>query len=67
MNLQEFIDSVPTTLAAFTEATKRMAEEDPSMDPSRHRSEAWWYKDIGAYLDYLDAEEDVKWSNAPQC
>lgn len=60
MDLTEFEAAVPTTLASFREATERYAQMDPAMNPGRQRPESWWYRDVGAYLEYLEAEEELR-------
>ena len=56
ITMDEFVARAHGTLERFAEATRKRAEVDPSMNPDRRRIEAWWWRDVGAYLDFLVME-----------
>lgn len=50
ITMDEFLERMEDTIADFVEATKKAAETDDSMDPTRRRPEAWWWRDVAAYI-----------------
>lgn len=56
MTLDEFVQQAPATLARFEKATRILAVDDPSMNPNEDRSEWWWWRDVGAFLQYTTGE-----------
>lgn len=58
VTLDQFLECLPQTVDLFVSATKAaFANGDADMNPERPRPEAWWYRDIAAYLNYLDLED----------
>lgn len=53
--IDEFITSVGPSLAAFKAATEREAASDPTWP--NVRSEVGWYKELLAYMMYVELEE----------
>lgn len=60
LTLDDFLAVAPTTLALFAARTRELGRTDPGMSPSLPRDEAWWWRDVAAFLDYTELEELVK-------
>lgn len=61
MNLDQFLKEAPLHLAAFEAAVRaKTAEGDKDVNANLDARAAWWFKDVAAYLDYCELEEDAK-------
>lgn len=50
LTLTQFIEKVPATLMAFVQETVKEAKKDDLMDPNHAMPEAWWYREVAAYI-----------------
>ena len=63
MTLDEFLAAAPQTLALFAARTRDLvASGDPDMRPAltSKNDEAWWWRDVGAFVEYVDLEERAR-------
>lgn len=58
MTLEEWLAAMPATLAEFVAQTMEAAKTDDSFDPTRRRPEAWWYREVAAYLNTVEISTD---------
>lgn len=66
LDLDDFMLRANDTLHEFAEATREAARTDPDMDPKRPRPEAWWWRDVAAYLNMKEVAERVNAVIRPQ-
>jgi hypothetical protein len=63
MTLDEFLAAAPQTLALFAARTRELAKTDRTMNPNIPRAEEWWWRDVGAYVEYVELEEKARRQN----
>lgn len=60
MTIDEFIASVPLTLAGFEARFRELAATDEEFSLTRDRPEHWWWRDVAAYLQVIEMDDKIK-------
>lgn len=59
VTLSEFIGRIPNTLDQFIAATIReFGDGDKTMDPDHPMPEAWWWREVAAWMNAIDQNEE---------